>query len=133
RAEGWAVRSLACTSRDRQRQSRAHAAARRHGAPAGYALHESQRGVQALRKAIDKFLLEHRGCDNVAHMEAHRGSYRTRRSDQRKSDAGRYVWEDDLKQRIDMNMTAASDFEDFKRRIGADNVTVYEKGQQGML
>src|SRR5699024_9818544 len=31
--------------------------------PAGYALHESQRGVQALRKAFDKFLLEHRGFD----------------------------------------------------------------------
>lgn len=101
--------------------------------PAGYALHESQRGVQALRKAFDKFLLEHRGFDNVAHMEAHRGSDRTRPSDQLKRDAGRYVWVDDLKQRINEHMAAASDFEDFKLRMGADNVTVYERGQQGNL
>ncbi|MGO2632971.1 MAG: hypothetical protein ACTH9H_04370 [Galactobacter sp.] len=98
--------------------------------PAGYALHESQRHVFTSRNMLDEVLLDRRGFDNEAHMKAHAGSDHMIPSDERRRDEGRYVWRDDLKERIDEHAAAASDFEDFKERMAADGVVVTEKHAQ---
>jgi len=98
--------------------------------PAGYALHESQRHVFTSRNILDEMLLERRGFDNVAHMEAHSGSDHTISSDEAKREKGAYVWRDDLKARINEHAAKAADFADFTERMAADGVVVTEKGTQ---
>ncbi|SMY01478.1 hypothetical protein BSP109_03285 [Brevibacterium sp. Mu109] len=98
--------------------------------PAGYALHESQRHVVTSRRTLDEVLLERRGFDNVAHMKAHAGSDHTMPSDERRRDKGEYVWRDDLKERINVHVAAASDFDGFKGRMADEGVIVTEKGTQ---
>lgn len=41
---------------------------------------------------------------------------------------GKYVWKNDLRQRIDTVKEKATSFDDFKERLGAENVDVIERG-----